>query len=135
MGTAVRAVVFPDRQALMRLVGLLWLLFVTAISMMPLKYKYRAGTTGVFHTPGHLVIFVVTALLLCWRSPNIGSRFLRWLGICCFAVAIEILEWVTYHNRMEWKDVLVDVFGAAIGAAIVTLIPWISAGIRSTEAP
>lgn len=119
----------------MRFVGLLWLAFVTFLSLMPLKYKYRAGTTGAFHNPGHFLIFVVTMILLCWHSPNFGSRFLRWIGICCFAIMIEILEWITYHNGMEWKDVRVDVFGAAIGLAVVTVIPWISTGFRNTEVP
>ena len=117
----------------MRFIGLLWLAFVTVLSLIPLKYKYRAGTTGVFHSPGHFLIFLVTAMLLCWNSPNARSRFLRWAGICCFGIVIEILEWSTYHNVMEWRDVLIDIFGAAVGLALVMVIPRIAGGFRSAE--
>lgn len=99
----------------MRFIPLLWLGFVTAISLMPLRLKYRAGTTGILHNPGHFLIFFITAILLCRTAPHGGSRLLRWIGICCFATLMEVLEWTVYHNRLEWRDMLVDFFGAAFG--------------------
>ncbi len=110
----------------MRFVVPLWLTFVTAISLMPLKLKYRVGTTGVLHNPGHFVVFLVTSVLVCRSVANPGSRLLRWMGVCCFALAVEFLECLTYHNRMEWHDVLVDFFGAAIGLAILSMFPGTS---------
>ena len=117
----------------MRLIISLWLAFVIAISMMPLKLKYRVGTTGVFHTPGHFVVFLITSILVCRNAPNSGSRLLRWAGVCCFAVALEILEVGMYHNRMEWRDVLVDVLGAAAGLALLSTFPAPSARVQNSE--
>lgn len=117
----------------MRIVTLLWLVFVVGISMMPLKFKYKAGTTGALHDPGHFVVFLVTAMLVCSSSPNLSSKLLRWFGICYFALTLEVLEWILYLNRMEWKDVLLDIAGAATGLALLSVIPRISAGFRRTE--
>ena len=107
----------------MRLVIPLWLAFVTAISMMPLKLKYRVGTTGILHNPGHFLVFSITAILLCRTATNPGSRAVRFTGVCCFAIIMETLEWVIYHNRMEWRDVLIDFFGAAAGLAVLSIFP------------
>lgn len=115
----------------MRIVTVLWLGFVTAISMMPLRLKYRAGTTGALHGPGHLLIFFVTALLLCRPAAR---RLIRWLLVCAFAVSMETLEWAAYHNRFEWRDVLLDVLGAALGLAVLSvLVPLTPRDSRSVD--
>jgi hypothetical protein len=117
----------------MRFIPVLWLAFVTAISMMPLRLKYRAGTTGALHIPGHFLIFFITAILLCRTAPTPALRLLRWTGVCCFALAMEILEWVTYHNTMEWRDVVVDFVGAAIGVAVLSLFPTTTPHVQDSE--
>ncbi len=116
-------------RALTRFLTLLWLAVVAAVSMMPLKLKYRVGTTGVFHDPGHFLIFFATTLLLCRTAPG---RLVRCAGVCAFAVAMEILEWVIYHNHFEWRDVLVDLLGVAIGFLVVSVLPF---RLRYSDAP
>ena len=111
---------FHRRGALTRPLILLWLAFVTVISMMPLRLKSRVGTTGLFHTPGHFLIFFVTSMLLC-RTEN--RRLLRWTAVCAFALGLEILEWRIYRNEFEWRDVLVDIMGAAMGLLVISVFP------------
>lgn len=110
-----------QERSLTRLVVFLWLAFVAAISLMPLKLKSSVGTTGTLHNPGHFLIFVATALLLCRTARNWNTRLLRWACVCIFAGAMEFLEWVTYHNPFEWRDVLVDSLGATLGLLVVSL--------------
>lgn len=105
----------------MRVVVVIWLAFVAAISLMPLRLKYRVGTTGILHNPGHFFIFFITAILVCRTALSPAARVLRWMGVCGFAVALEILERVAYHNSMEWRDVLVDFLGAAVGLAVLSM--------------
>ena len=88
---------------------------------MPLRIKYRVGTTGVFHTPGHFLVFLATSILLCRTVSNFNHRLLRWVGVCVFAVVMEVLEWVAYHNAFEWRDVFVDISGAGLGLLVVSL--------------
>lgn len=116
----------------MRIIVPLWLAFVTAISMMPLRLKDRVGTTGVLHLPGHFTIFLITAVLVCRNATSSGSRLLRCIGVCCFGATIEILEWAAYHHRMEWRDVLVDALGALIGVAALSIFPPL-ANARNSE--
>lgn len=117
----------------MRFVIPLWLAFVTAISVMPLKLKYRVGTTGVLHNPGHFLVFLITSILVCKGAVNPISRLFRWAGVCCFAVTMEILEWYLYHNRMEWRDVLVDFSGTVLGLAVISFLPVTATRIQDGE--
>ena len=112
---------FFQEQALTRLVAALWLAFVATLSLMPLEFKYHAGTMGIFHNPGHFLIFAVTAILLCKDAGTVNGRMLRWAGACSFAIAMEILEWAVYHHAFEWQDVGVDLTGAALGLIVVSL--------------
>lgn len=116
----------------MRYVVPLWLAFVTTISMMPLKFKYRLGTTGSLHAPGHFLVFLITSILVCRTRQTPASRLLRLIGVCFFAFVLEILEWATYHHRMEWGDVLVDFCGAFLGLAVLSILPAPSTHVQDS---
>lgn len=113
--------------AAMRLVVFLWLLFVTALSVAPFAVKYEFGTKGHFHDFGHFSIFVITVALFCWGEKGITPKFLRFLAACGFGILLEALEMAIYHNRFEWHDIAVDVAGAVIGFAAMTIVPLLSA--------
>lgn len=117
----------------MRVIVPLWLAFVVAISTMPLRLKKRIGTTGVLHTPGHVVVFLITAILLCKTAPNLACSMVRWVAACCFALAMEILEAGIYHNRIEWRDVLVDLLGAALGFVVLSIFRFSSGRVQNSE--
>ena len=112
----------PRRVTALRLISFLWLVLITVLSTMPLRFKLRVGTTGYLHKPGHLLAFLVTTVIFCWAAASLNALLLRSSAICCFAVILEILEWLLYHNRMEWEDVLIDVLGVALGFLIVAAV-------------
>ena len=106
----------------MRWLVFLWLGFVTALSLAPLSVKSMLGAKGHFHEAGHLIIFLITAVLLCWTAVTVRARLLRYLAVCCFGVAMETLEAIVYGNRFEWEDVLFDFAGAFIGVIVMSLV-------------
>jgi hypothetical protein len=106
----------------MRFILVLWLLFITALSLVPLEVKYRLGTMGSMHSFGHLAIFVVTAVLMCWNAGSVSARLLRCCGALLVAMLLEALEKVVYHNAYEWSDVAIDAAGVLIGFVLVTFI-------------
>jgi hypothetical protein len=117
---AVRKPADASERALTRFIALAWFCFIAVISLMPLRFKYRMGTMGAFHNPGHFLAFFVATILLC-RAPSGKQRLVRCAEVCLFAVLMEVLEWAVYHNALEWHDIFVDIAGAFLGAAIVTL--------------
>ena len=107
----------------MRFLIVPWLAFVTALSLGPEFMKYKIlQTQGRMHNPGHLVVFMITALLLCWNAGSASSRILRALAAILVGVTLEWFEAVIYHNPYEWKDLMVDCVGIAAGFIIVSLI-------------
>ena len=69
------------------------------------------------------LIFLISSVLLCRTGTSVSSRVLRCLGICCFALEMEVLEYMAYHNPIEWRDVLIDCFGAILGVAMLSAFP------------
>ena len=92
-----------------------WLVFLTTLSLAPYDVKLRLGTNGRFHELGHLAIFAVTSVIVCWAAATARQMLPRFLAICCFAILMEALETAIYRNAYEWRDVGVDVLGAALG--------------------
>lgn len=110
-----------------------WLALITALSLAPFAVKSQLGTKGHFHDLGHFSIFLLTGLLLCWTGNTLLWRLARYLQVCFIAVLLETLETAIYHNRLEWRDVLLDAFGAAVGLALLSAILLISSGFRGSE--
>jgi hypothetical protein len=118
---AVRHSADLGERALTRFIALAWFCFIAVISLMPLKVKYRVGTMGMFHNPGHFVAFLVASILLCRAAVNGKQRLVGCAEVCLFAVLMEVLEWAVYHNPLEWRDIFVDLAGAFLGVAVVAL--------------
>ena len=102
----------------MRVIAPLWLAFVVAMSMMPLKLKDRVGTTGILHIPGHFFVCLITAILLCRTAKSSTGPLLR-----CVGMLMEVLETVAFHNSLEWRDMVIDFLGAASGLVILKMLP------------
>ena len=115
----------------MRSLTLFWLLFVTALSLMPIQYKFELGTTGKLHEIGHFGAFLIAAGLLCWNTRTAGQRLLRCSGALCLAFLLEAAEMFFFRNRFEWTDVVVDALGIVSGYAAVPLIRMLVTAIRS----
>jgi hypothetical protein len=105
----------------MRILIVLWVLVVTFLSMMPMSYKDALGTTGQFHYAGHFFIFVITAVVFCWTAKGTQNRILRAGGAVAVGIAMEILERLGYHHRLEKRDILVDTLGVLTGLVATML--------------
>lgn len=99
----------------MRLAALAWVLLVIALSLIPLPWKNAIGTTGAFHQAGHLLAFLILALLLCRSAVTLSAKLVRCLGAVLLGIVLETAEHLLYHDRLEWEDVLVDVIGVVLG--------------------
>lgn len=81
-------------------------------------------THGQYHSWLHLLAFAVVGFALVRAGRNDVQR--RWFFIAAMVMgfAIEVGEFLVFHNRLEWKDVFMDVTGAVGGtlAALATLI-------------
>ena len=117
----------------MRWIVIAWLVFITGLSIAPLGVKTQLGTTGPYHDVGHLLVFFIATILLCSLARGVISRFIRYLGACCFGVLLEWLETAIYHDGMEWRDVMIHVVGATIGLAVVSVLPVIRSGFKKSE--
>ena len=116
-----------------RCVVCVWLALITALSIAPFAVKSQLGTKGHFHDLGHFSIFLITGVLLCRTGNSLLWKLARYVQVCCIAAFLEALETAIYHNRFEWRDVIVDALGAAAGLAVTSVIPLISSGFRSGE--
>ena len=115
---------------------LIWATSVAAVSLMPWRFKVLLGTAGMFHSWAHLLVFAITAMLVCRKNAALPSQVLRTVAALLFAVAIEYLQHVLYGNAFEWHDVIVDTAGILIGLAFALLFAWIRPiRVSGTPAP
>ncbi len=102
---------------------LLWAGFVAVISLMPQAFKMRLGTSGIFHGWAHLVVFAVTAILVCRKDAPLTSQVWRALAVIAFAAVIEYLQHAFYGNSFEWRDMTIDAAGALLGLVFSLIAP------------
>ena len=107
-----------------------WGLFLTALSLAPLKFKVELGTTGKLHQLGHYGAFLITAALLCWGASSRYKKLLRCSAAFALGFALEALEMMFYHNRFEWTDVGTDFLGILSGCLFVMLLQVLAPGLR-----
>jgi hypothetical protein len=113
----------PDaRSPRMRVFLLLWILLVAAISMSPMGVKQRLHTTGHLHYVGHFFVFALTAAFALPGARLLRAQIFRSGMIVLLGVILEGAEAIANHNRIEKRDLLVDVLGIAAGFLVVKAI-------------
>jgi hypothetical protein len=101
-----------------------WLLLILALSLMPFKLKL-SFTIGRWHNAGHFLVFLVAAVLGCWRVRDVSSRLWRVLALVGLAIAIETGEKLaTIRNPFEWGDLALDAAGVLCGLLLSLVLPW-----------
>jgi VanZ family protein len=60
----------------------------------------------------HIFAFIVLAFLADFSFPSAG--WINWLGLICYGVAIEGVQWSLDFRYFEWNDVLADLLGIAL---------------------
>jgi len=108
----------------------IWLAFVFALSMAPYEVKDHFGTKGEFHDAGHVAIFFITAVLLCWNAEGVGRKLFHCFLALCVILASEGLEKLVYRDRFEWNDVAMDVGGVLVGFAFAMVAGMISTSLK-----
>ena len=91
------------------------------LSMLPTRFKAVFHTTGRLHSTGHFLIFAVISYIAARTTRIVGVRLLLFAVVIFFAGGIEFAEHLVYGSAMEWKDVVVDSFGALLGAVAAHL--------------
>ena len=114
----------------MRLLLIFWLLFIIALSLIPLELKNELGTTGKLHQLGHYGAFLITAALLCWDANSLSRKLLRCSGAFALGFALEALEVLFYRNRFEWTDIGTDSLGILSGCLLVIVLQALAPGLR-----
>ena len=106
----------------MRFVLPAWGAFLVAVSLLPVHLKGSLHMKGTMHYGAHFFVFIVTALLVCWK-PVTFSLKLAWAGAaCCVVTFLEVLEAVWFHNRVEWLDVWTGCLGVAAGLILIVIV-------------
>ncbi len=106
----------------MRLVLVLWLAGLLAVSLAPDNVKFHLGTKGSFHYAAHFIALAITGALFSWQAFRMKAKLACTLAACLVAVLLEAAEAFVYRNPVEWRDVAVGCFGAAFGLAVAIII-------------
>ncbi len=105
----------------MRILTVVWLILLLALSLSPVEFKAHLHTRGRLHDIFHILAFLITALLLATRSRSAA----QWIGAALVAAAAAFTsEWLEHHfyrNRIEWGDVKLDLLGVAAGLLLANL--------------
>lgn len=96
-----------------RLALLLLLGVVTYLALTP---KPQAPLSLGWDKLNHLFAFTVLAAVGAMGFARAWTRLA--LGLLAFGVLIEILQSFTPHRSAEWRDLLADLLGIALGLAV-----------------
>jgi hypothetical protein len=100
----------------------IWLILITGLSLAPFRVKHHLGATGMWHTGGHILVFLITTVLICSGAEDKWTRAARTLVVLLFAILCEWLELAVYGNfRFEWHDVRIDWIGVALGFVVASV--------------
>ena len=99
-----------------RLIAVLWLVFVVFLSFAPVPVKDIFFTRGVAHPWEHLMAFLIAAFLLA--IADVVPLIMVCGASIALGIFLEVSQVVIYHNRFEYRDLLLDVAGAAFGCLI-----------------
>jgi hypothetical protein len=110
------------RGSRIRILVLLWVLLMTALSLSPLAVKQRLHTTGHLHYGGHFLAFALTAAALLWRTPLLRLQLWRAGMVVLLGAALEATQVIAYHSRWEKRDLLVDAAGVAAGFLVLRAV-------------
>ena len=84
--------------------------------------KQRLHTTGHLHYFGHFLVFALTAAVVLRGTPLLRAQIFRSGMIVLLGVMLEGAEAITHLDRIEKRDVLVDVIGVAAGFLVAKAI-------------
>lgn len=114
----------------MKILTLIWFLFMTILSHMPgtrsaAESQTLARWTGVqersLRKAAHIFCFFVLSVLVVLAFPG-NDLWLRAVALACWAVVDEATKPLIPGRHFSWKDVLLNLCGAAMGFLVGALI-------------
>lgn len=109
----------------------IWFICVGVLSLLPGSYKAHLHTRGLLHTPGHIVVFAVSAFLACRSVRVIPRRGFLSLAVIGYGGVLEALQSWLWRSRFEWDDVASDACGVLLVFVFAT---WAEA-VRKMRRP
>lgn len=104
-----------------------WFTWLTLLSFLPRSSKEHLDTRGSFHSPIHVLVFAVSALMVCRKAQKVTRRLIPCAAVVCYGLAIEALQSRFNRSPLEWNDVASDVFGVLLFLAAAN---WLTNGRR-----
>jgi hypothetical protein len=90
-----------DQDSARRLAIVAGIVCVTGVSLAPFHMKAFLYPTGIVHDVKHLVVFAVTAAMLCPKAVSFRKAAVLAFAVWGFGAVLEIAQWRIYNNAFE----------------------------------
>ena len=104
-----------------RTVFVITLIAVSYLALTPIEIPQLEGS---WDKSNHLAAFITLAFLLDFST---SGNSIKWLGLACYGMLIEIAQWFTEYRYFELSDILADCIGIAIYVILrgqLAKTPW-----------
>jgi uncharacterized protein YfiM (DUF2279 family) len=102
--------------------GALFLAALALAAFLPQPWKGRLATHGRLHFLVHLAAFQTAFLLHAWGRQDRAAMIRAACLLALFGALLEFMQTRVYGNFFEYRDVLADATGVALGFAVRELI-------------
>ena len=105
-----------------RTVFVITLIAVSYLALTPIEIPELEGSWG---KSNHLAAFITLAFLLDFSA---SGNAIKWLGLTCYGMLIEVAQWFTEYRYFELSDILADCVGIAIYVILrgqLVRTPWL----------
>lgn len=96
-------------------VGAAYLALLALLALLPQPWKGRLATHGYVHDGAHVLAFTAAFLLQTWRRKSRANASRIGLLLLLFGALLEGLQTRVYGNSFEYRDVIADATGIALG--------------------
>ena len=104
-----------------RTVFVITLIAVSYLALTPIEIPQ---IENFWDKSNHLAAFITLAFLLDFST---SGNSIKWLGLACYGMLIEIAQWFTEYRYFELSDILADCIGIAIYVILrgqLARTPW-----------
>jgi hypothetical protein len=110
----------------------LFLTLLAGLSLAPEPLKGRMATVGTLHRYSHLAIFFAGFLFLGIGNAPVSGRLA--IALAFVGALLEVLQRAVYGNSLEYRDILDDATGVALGFLCLRLAAVISNRLGQPQA-
>lgn len=88
----------------------------------PAQQRAALHSHGILHPWFHLVLFALIALLAVRAAHRLWMQLCLLVAVILFGGATEFVEYWYHASALETNDILLDAFGAVLGAGAALLL-------------